>query len=34
MGYLTALAKSDIIGVLNYAERNVAEKLSDLHYAC
>lgn len=27
MGYLTALAKTDLTGDLNYSERNVVEKL-------
>ena len=27
MGYLTALAKTDLIGDLNYSERNIVEKL-------
>ncbi|WP_273837982.1 hypothetical protein [Halococcus sp. PRR34] len=27
MGYLTALAKTDLLGDLNYSERNIAEKL-------
>ena len=27
MGYLTALAKTDLLGDLNYSERNIVEKL-------
>jgi hypothetical protein len=27
MGYLTALAKTDLIDDLNYSERNIVEKL-------
>ena len=27
MGYLTALAKTDLLGDLNYSERNTVEKL-------
>ena len=34
MGYLTALARTDLTGDLNYSERNIVEKLvSDVYHA-
>ena len=34
MGYLTALAKTDLLGDLNYSERNIVEKLFQTYTIC
>ena len=34
MGYLTALAKTDLLGNLNYSERNIVEKLFQTYTMC